>query len=106
MPVETETDRAAFLDTDEFAEAGLYTLAAGGDPVNVNGIYEAPHSGISLGDGIEVSASDPSFKSSSADLPSGAGQGDTLVVEAGTFKVKDLEPDGSGFTVITLTQSG
>lgn len=105
MPVETAADRATFVDTDDFAEAGAYTLAAGGDPVTVNGIYDAPHASQNLGGVVELSAADPSFLARSADLPSGAAQGDTLALAAGTFKVKNLEPDGAGFTIVTLTQS-
>lgn len=105
MALEDADDRAAFLDTDEFAEAGSYTLAAGGDPATVNGIYDGPHAAQNLGGGVELSASDPSFLCRSADLPSGSAKNDTLVVEAGTFLVKVLEPDGSGFTVIKLKQS-
>lgn len=103
MPVESDDDRAAFLNSDEFGDSAVYTKLAGGT-ATFTGIFDAPHIAIDLG---EVSISDrrPTFVCRTADLPSGVAggdSGDTLEVDGITYKVIDLEPDGQGMTRIVL----
>ena len=101
MAVESPEDRASFHDPDEFGEVGHYTVR-GGSPVDLPGTYDAPHEYIDVGGDVTMSGSTPNFTCRDEDLPAGAAQDDTLAVKAGSFRVKDLQPDGSGMATITL----
>ena len=102
MPIEGAADRAVFFSTDEFAVAGSYTLAAGGGAVTVNGIFDDAFAEVDTLASIAVGSSAPQFQCRSVDLPAGAGDGDTLVLPAGTFKVRVVQGDGMGVTTLIL----
>lgn len=105
MTVESDDDRAVFLDTDEFGAAAVYTPAATGlasDPIA--GAFNDPHLAAQFGN-VEISASTPIFTCRAVDLPAaaaGGDAGDTLAVGAVTYRVVDLQPDGAGMTTLTL----
>lgn len=103
MPVESDTDRAIFLNSDEFGDSAVYTKAAGGS-ATFTGIFDAPHIAVDIGE-ISISDRRPTFLCRTSDIPSGAAggdAGDTLMVDGTTYRVVDLEPDGQGMTRIVL----
>lgn len=103
MAVETATDRAVFVSSDEFGVDATYAKAGGGSAV-LSGILDEPHLAVDLGNG-SISDANPTFFCRSADIPSGAAggdSGDTLTISGDTFDVVDLEPDGQGMTRIRL----
>ena len=102
MPIESAADRATFFDGDEFALAASYTLAAGGAPSTVNGIFDNEFLAVDQASGVALSSQDPRLQCAVADLPGGYGSGDTLVIEAVTYKARDFEPDGTGLVFIVL----
>lgn len=106
MPVESDDDRAIFLNSDEFGDSAVYTKAAGGS-ATFTGIFDAPHTAIDIGD-VSISDRRPTFLCRTADIPVGAvggGGGDTLLVDGTTYRVVELEPDGQGMTRIVLGAS-
>lgn len=104
MPVESAADRLTFLDADEFGVEASYT-PSGGVNAAITGIFNDPHLEVIVGDAAPVADSQPTFTCRSADLPAaaaGGDAGDTLAVDGITYQVADLQPDGTGMTVITL----
>lgn len=83
---------ALFFKTADFASAA--TLA--GAPVN--GIFDAAYL-EPLGNIVEGVG--PAFTCAAADVPAVA-QGQTLVVNATTYKVRGVEPDGTGVVLLRL----
>lgn len=68
--------------------------------VSVSGIFHNGYNASGLGmAGFE--ATQPSLTCAVADVPSVA-HGNSVVVAAGTFKVAEIEPDGSGFVKLVL----
>jgi len=82
---------AAFFNTDEFAVSA--TLAG----VSVTGIFD---NGYFEPFG-EVEGRQPTFTLPTSSAPSAA-HGQALVIGAATYKVRGVEPDGTGVTVLRL----
>lgn len=107
MPVESDEDRAAFLDPDEFGTVVTY-IAAGRPGLTLNGILDMPATRQMSGPGVEVV--EPSFLVRSAALPDdaepGAHTGDRLVLADGRrFMPRAAEPDGTGMTLLLLEEA-
>lgn len=108
MAVEDAADRAVFVDVDDFGVTATYSLANGGD-VSIDGIFDDGYATIDLerAAGFDRSSSEPQFHCRSADLPAAAQQdaGDTLTVGGLTYCVVEFMPDGTGMTVLRLSES-
>lgn len=109
MPVESAADRLAFLAADDFGVAATWTKSGGGAST-VTGILDDADRLDSAGlgaSGLGNVASQPGFVCRTADVPSGAAAGDTLggttqLGAAFTYKVVTIQPDGTGFSRVTL----
>lgn len=100
MAVESTSDRATFVSTDEFGDAATYTLAGGGVTA-LSGIFSTPWAeGHRNTPGLATAK--PEFVCRTADLPAGAKPGDTLAVAGFTHRVLQLRPDQTGMTEIAL----
>jgi hypothetical protein len=88
-------DLAGFFDVAGFAVAALYNGAT-----TVNGIFDAVYT-EPLGNYVEGSG--PIFQCPAADVPSIA-QGDTFLINARTYKVRGVEPDGTGIVLLRLEE--
>lgn len=104
MSAESAADRAALLDTDDFATAATYTLAAGGDTA-LNGIFDNGYLAVGVPADLDISATQPQFLCRTADLPSSAAQDDTITVDSVTWRVRELQPDGTGLTSLVLEKN-
>ena len=100
MAVESDADRLAFLDPDDFGVAAIYTR--GGVSTTVNGIFAAPDVAETLG-AVEFSGIAPLFLMRAVDLPNGGAQGDLIAIGAVTYRVKNLRPDGTGMLRVELS---
>jgi phage head-tail attachment protein len=85
-------DISAFFSTDGFAVDA--TLSG----VGVRGIFDASYTDA-FGNVVEGYA--PVFMLATSDCASVA-HGDVLVVQAHTYKVRGVEPDGTGVTLLRL----
>jgi len=94
-------DTAAFFNTAEFADTA--TL----NSVPVRGIFDSAYDNAGVGM-VGMASSQPAFTLPSADAPASS-VGKTLVVTsgvgAGTYKVVEVHPDGTGFTLLLLERS-
>jgi len=93
MPVESAADLAAFTNPDEFGKTASYTLAAGGAPVPLNGVFDNAFAELDPGGEVPVSGRRPVFTVNTVDLPAGYGPDDILEIDAKTFHAVDHEPD-------------
>lgn len=116
MAVETDAERLAFLNPDEFGGTALYTPKRGGGPRTIAGIFDAPASDwnpnrwpgghpIAMQEGAHIVSTAPTFECRTSDLVSGGRRGDTLVIDGATYRVFKRSPDGTGMTVLTLEET-
>ncbi len=102
MPVESAADRAVFFNKDEFGTEASYTLAAGGAAISIDGLFENEMAAKPLGEAGIIS-SEPMFTCRTADLPVGYGEGDSVVINAVSYKVAERPlDDATGITLMTL----
>lgn len=103
----------SFLDTDlqntfsldgenEFGSAVEYRAAFSGEVVNFFAIFDHAYQAVELEGNVRVASEIPMLTCRTLDLPSGAAQGDVVVVDAVQYAVTGLQPDGTGVTVIAL----
>jgi len=102
VAVESAADRLAFFDTTEFGTSATYTLAVGGAST-VSGIFDKEFTEIvetEIGAGV---ATHPArFTMREADLPTGYGDADTLLVSGTTYTIRAHELDGTGMAGLRL----
>ena len=95
MPVESADDRAAFVSLDDFGVAASWSHD--GTSVAVNGILSTPTMSTRGVSEVEQIGAETCLRCRSADLPPGAGQGDTVEVDGCGYTVKSVLPTGDGF---------
>ena len=71
MAVESATDRAVFVDIDDFGSAATYT-PSGGSASTVNGIFDNDFIEVDAGGGVGVALQQPRFHCRTADVSSAA----------------------------------
>lgn len=93
MAVETDADRLAFFDTDEFG----VSATVGGN--SLDGIFDNEY--ISA---LDMTGTQPVFlcRSSDAALYS-ITRGSVLVINGTSYTVQNSEPDGTGITKLVLS---
>lgn len=90
----------AFFRLNGHGVAATYTHA--GTATTITGIFDRDYFGAELGAHVSVSSSQPRFTCSTAALPSGAANGDTITIAGATYTVRVVEPDGTGVTKLVL----
>jgi hypothetical protein len=85
---------ALFYNTADFAVVGLWN---GATPVN--GIFDAAYAEPFGNDVVESAA--PAWHCATSAMP-GVKQGDTLVAAGLTYKVRNVQPDGTGHSLLRL----
>lgn len=106
MAVETDADRAIFVNADDFGAGVTWTRAGpGGAVATFDAIFDAEYeliTGPYLEEGAEGST--PRIVARLSDLPAGATQGDGVAVGTQSFKVVEMKPDGRGMTEVRLQE--
>ena len=88
--LESATDRAEFLNTDDFAVAATY------QGVSINGIFGNEFVEIN---GVESSR--PAFLTTVVAVPDDP-HGNTIVIDAINYLIVGHQPDGTGFITLIL----
>lgn len=102
--VESDADLLSFFDTGEHAEIGSYTPAAGGDPVSVLVILDAPDKLLTFG-GSGLRAASASALVRTAQLPPIEPKGGVLVVAGKSFTIKSvIRDDTREITTLELAE--
>lgn len=102
MPIETDQDRAVFLDPREFGTAPiLFPGTPGARTIHV--LFDHPWVDADAGVGAELSTAAPRFVARDIDLV-GVEEGDRIQVGAAVWRVADVQPDGKGMSTVELTK--
>ena len=104
MPVETDADRAIFVDADEFGAACTWNRAGSDSVFSV--IFDEEYQLLTaelLDAGVEGSG--PQIQCRTSDLPSGAAQGDAVSIDGTGYVAVEIKPDGTGMTVVRLQEA-
>lgn len=100
MPL-ADDDLDIFFSNSDVAKTATYTPAVGtAKPVQV--IFDAPF-GLTSAQGIDYQSDVPAVTIKTSDVPS-VGEGDTLTIDGVVFKVKEIQPDGTGISRIILSK--
>lgn len=102
MPVESDDDRAVFVNPDEFGVTATYALAAGGSS-SVDGVFDDGVEQPEFGD-PGILSGQPTLRLPSADLPGAAAAGDGLTVSGTSYKVREIRLDGRGMATLILEE--
>ena len=96
-------DLTAFFNTAEFAVAATWTPAAGGGPFALSVIFDNAYYESAIGD-PGVAGRQPMCLAADDKLAQGSGikRNDVLVINAVTYKVAEIEADGTGVTRLML----
>ena len=100
MAVETDTERAVFFDSDDFAVSATYT-PAGGAATTISGIFDDAFEPVEAGGFVPVASSAPIFQCKTSDVASAA-EGDALTVNATSYLIRVVMDDGTGVTMLQL----
>lgn len=90
------SDLDIFLNNEEFAIEVTYNLTT------FNGIYDNAFIDDQQG-GIQAETLDPQIMVKTSDV-SGLTHGETMTVNSVAYKVREIQPDGTGLTRILLTR--
>lgn len=100
--IESDDDLAAFFDPADFGTAATYRRGAG-EAVPFVGVFVAAHRAVvASGDWPGVSTVGPVMTAPLSALPAGAQQGDAVTVGATVYRVRDVQPDGTGLARLIL----
>jgi hypothetical protein len=103
MAVETDTQRAIYFDTDEFGQSATFTDVSAGTSSTVKGIFDKDSQEIVGMSDVGLIEDVPTFHCVATDV-SVAVFDDTLLIDSVTYKIKKIEPDGTGMTKLTLSK--
>ena len=101
MAVETADDLAAMFNTDDWAVAATHINEYGVEST-VNGIFDNSYFAADAGIGsVAFAESNPTFSGRTADFTD-IGYGDHLEISGVTWIIREIMPDGTGVTELTL----
>lgn len=89
-----DEDFSVFTSPDEMGDTA--TIGA----TDVNGIFEEEYVETVM-NGVPVAGEHPMFGCAESDLPSYT-DGTVLVVRSTTYKIRNWQPDGTGWTILIL----
>ena len=101
MAVESASDRSYMLNVSDFGTTATYTLVAGGSS-SIIGIFDNEFFEADPQGNVAYASAQPRFLVQTSTLPSGADYGDSVVINSTTYKVRIIQPDGTGMTTLVL----
>lgn len=119
MAVESDADRAAFFDSDDFGGLATVTITATGETFDVEGIYDGLHfvrgvkqdNQFTSAHSADVSGQKPVFRTQSRLLAGVKSGRATISLHTPFFDVPteftvfDVAPDGTGTTILKLMKA-
>jgi hypothetical protein len=113
MAIETDEDRLAFVDPDEFGATATFTLNGGAVLTDVPGIYDDPNvtkglrqnNQFSYSQGQDVSGDKPEFHCLTSAIPGVKNGRATVVIGGENFSVFNVQHDGTGMTCVRLMRA-
>ncbi|UYN98359.1 MAG: hypothetical protein KIT02_10310 [Devosia sp.] len=101
MPVESEADRAVFLNPDEFGAVVSWQ----GAPAPLAVLSQSGTLLVGSLDGPDTQMREATLILREADLPGGADQDDAVTLNGVAYLVRSIEPDGTGLVLVRLELS-
>lgn len=98
MSVETAADRAHFLA--DFGVSVVYDAAGG--PETITGILDAAFVAAGEIGSTSIATHEATLTVRAEDLPDGAAPGDTAMVDGTAYRVREIQPDGTGMAFVLL----
>lgn len=97
---------ADFFSTDDFAVAATWTPAAGGGPFTIQVIFDNAYRGFGVAE-ADQAGREPEAWARDDQLAQGSGmkRGDQIVINSVTYKVGNIEPDGTGVSRLALRKT-
>lgn len=92
---------AVFLNEDEFAKSATYQFGDGHTQALV-GIFDEEALSVDIGTEADIIQTGPQFTADSNAFERKPGKADSMIIDNRTFKIKEVHPDGTGVTVLTL----
>jgi hypothetical protein len=89
-----------FLNTDDFGDVAVYTALPSGQQKTINVIFDDSFKALDVAT-MEFATSQPQVFAKSSDV-TGIKQADTVLVNGVIYTVTDIQPDGTGLTLIIL----
>jgi hypothetical protein len=99
MAVESAADRAIFLSANDFGQSATFTHST--TTTTIYGIFDNEYVEVDLGGQVNFASVQPKFLVRTADV-STAVEDDTIVTGGVTYKIKVVQPDGTGMTTLIL----
>lgn len=109
--VEDDDLRAVFFDPDDFGEEVIIAPASG-DPYTIMAIFDTrpvinpvalAKAQVGFKDGMTNNGNSPQFRCRTSDAPNlKSGPGTTVTARGENYAVWDVQPDGTGFSLIVL----
>jgi len=103
MAIETDTQRAIYFNTDDFGSSATLTDVSAGTSSTVKGMFDKDSQEIIGMSDVGIIEDVPTFHCVTSDVSSAVFD-DTLLVSSVTYKIKKIEPDGTGMTKLTLSK--
>lgn len=96
-------DLTAFFSSSDFAHDATWTPAAGGGPYTVQVIFENAYREYAVGEAGQAGR-EPMCWVSDTQIAQGSGmkRGDALVIDSVSYVVAQVEPDGTGVSMVGL----
>lgn len=98
MSAETDADRLAFFDLDDFAVCAVWK----DDNANVKGNVKGQFRNEFV-DALNVESQTPTFQCRASDI-SGIANGHTMTIDSTDYTVYVKQPDGTGVTTLILEE--
>lgn len=101
MSVLTDDDLAALFNVNEFGASAVHTNANNVE-TTLKGIFDNTYFSADLATGsVNISESNPTFIGRTSDF-SDLAYGDTLEIDSVTWIIREIMPDGTGVTELSL----
>jgi len=99
VAVETAADRAVMLSSNDFGVVATYRRNT--TNYSVVGIFDRAYLEVDVAD-VGYATTEPQFTMATADIPTGGVVGDKLTVNAIQYTITNIEPDGTGMSLLRL----
>jgi|SRR5687767_1537395 len=96
MAVETAADRAIYVNPAEFGVTATY------GSTSLNGIFDSDYFAASVGAQVDIVGARLRFLCRTADIPGGAGHGDSILIASEPYVVREIHHDGTGMTELVI----
>ena len=100
MAVEGSKELDVFISSDDFGVTAKYT-PTGSVARMIKGIFDSEYLEVAAGGEVGFAISQPRFLTKTSNV-STAQDGDTIVINGSTYKVRVVQPDGTGMTNLVL----